>query len=141
MTQTPQRESPEYGPSAHRPARSNAPVVAPVNALWNHVATMSDAGSSVHDASARQVIQPKLEIGSPDDEYEREADRVADMVMRMPEPGAALPGPGVPHLAPTRVQRACTECEEETAESSGSADGEPIQTKRTALTPPGPFLR
>ncbi len=33
------------------------------------------------------TIQPKLEIGAPDDKYEREADRVADQVMRMSEPG------------------------------------------------------
>ena len=32
------------------------------------------------------VIQPKLRIGEPGDRYEREADRVADAVMRMPEP-------------------------------------------------------
>jgi len=31
------------------------------------------------------TIQPKLTIGQPDDKYEREADRVADRVMRMPE--------------------------------------------------------
>ena len=31
-------------------------------------------------------IQAKLKISQPDDEYEREADRIADMVMRMPEP-------------------------------------------------------
>ncbi len=30
-------------------------------------------------------IQPKLKISQPDDEYEREADRVADAVMRMPD--------------------------------------------------------
>jgi len=32
------------------------------------------------------VIQPKLTIGRHDDEYEEEADRVADQVMRMPDP-------------------------------------------------------
>ena len=32
------------------------------------------------------LIQAKLKIGPPDDEYEREADRVADQVMSMPEP-------------------------------------------------------
>ena len=32
------------------------------------------------------VIQPKLKIGQPGDVYEQEADRVADQVMRMPEP-------------------------------------------------------
>ena len=32
------------------------------------------------------VIQPKLRIGQPNDIYEQEADRVADAVMRLPEP-------------------------------------------------------
>ena len=32
-------------------------------------------------------IQAKLTIGKPDDKYEQEADRVADQVMSMPEPG------------------------------------------------------
>jgi len=32
------------------------------------------------------VVQPKLTVGSPDDRYEQEADRIADEVMRMPEP-------------------------------------------------------
>ncbi len=34
------------------------------------------------------VIQAKLRISRPADSYEREADRVADQVMRMPAPGA-----------------------------------------------------
>jgi len=34
------------------------------------------------------VIQAKLKIGQPGDKYEQEADRVADMVMKMPEPKA-----------------------------------------------------
>lgn len=33
-----------------------------------------------------RLVQPKLRIGRPDDKYEREADRVADAVMRMPDP-------------------------------------------------------
>jgi hypothetical protein len=32
------------------------------------------------------LIQPKLTISQPNDKYEQEADRVADQVMRMPEP-------------------------------------------------------
>lgn len=31
-------------------------------------------------------LQPKLTVGSPNDRYEQEADRVADQIMRMPEP-------------------------------------------------------
>lgn len=54
------------------------------------------------------VIQPKLTIGQPNDKYEQEADRVADRVMRMPEP---------------QVQRkaGCSSC--------GDFDEEQIQTK------------
>jgi hypothetical protein len=37
-----------------------------------------------------QIIQAKLTISQPDDPYEREADQVADQVMRMPEP--EMPG-------------------------------------------------
>ena len=33
------------------------------------------------------ALQAKLRIGLPGDAYEQEADRVADAVMRMPEPG------------------------------------------------------
>ena len=32
------------------------------------------------------LIQPKLTINQPGDEYEQEADRVAEQVMRMPDP-------------------------------------------------------
>ena len=35
-------------------------------------------------------IQAKLAVGPPGDKYEQEADRVADAVMRMPEPGIQL---------------------------------------------------
>ncbi|TFH47375.1 MAG: DUF4157 domain-containing protein [ANME-2 cluster archaeon] len=41
---------------------------------------------SVH-STGLGMIQTKLEINEPGDLYEQEADRVADTVMRMPEPG------------------------------------------------------
>jgi hypothetical protein len=44
------------------------------------------------------LLQPKLVVGAPNDVYEQEADRVAEQVMRMPEP---------------KIQRVCPECEEE----------------------------
>jgi Domain of unknown function (DUF4157) len=54
------------------------------------------------------AIQPKLTVGAPDDPLEREADHVADNVMRMPEPR----GGGVPvgALAAPRIQRRCASC-------------------------------
>ena len=35
-------------------------------------------------------IQAKLKVGTPGDYYEQEADRVADAIMRAPEPAVAL---------------------------------------------------
>jgi len=52
-------------------------------------------------------IQPKLAIGEPGDAFEQEADRVADQVMRMPDPLVNASS------APPRVQRKYAACEEE----------------------------
>jgi hypothetical protein len=48
-----------------------------------------------------------LRVGPVDDPLEREADAVADRVMRMPEPGIALA------RAPLQVSRKCADCAEE----------------------------
>jgi len=45
------------------------------------------------------LVQPKLSVSQPDDKYEKEADAVADKVMRMPEQNF--------------IQRKCAHCEEE----------------------------
>jgi Domain of unknown function (DUF4157) len=62
--------------------------------------------SRLPTASWAPAVQPKLTIGAPDDRYEKEADRVADQVMRKPldEPVAT---------APPAIQRKCAACEEE----------------------------
>lgn len=51
--------------------------IGPVKELSRRQATLS---------SAPLLIQRKLAIGEPDDKYEREADNVAETVMRMPSP-------------------------------------------------------
>ena len=60
-------------------------------------------------------IQAKLEVGAVDDPLEREADRVAEQVMRMPEPSAPVDSTARDSSArlerPTtslRVQRKCS---------------------------------
>ena len=58
-------------------------------------------------------LQPKLVVGPADDEYEREADRVADQAVSMPEP---------------RVQRACPSCDENEAVQTS-----PLATQITPL--------
>ncbi|MBN8786585.1 MAG: hypothetical protein J0I84_05800 [Terrimonas sp.] len=55
---------------------------------------------------APAVVQPKLTIGPVDDPYEREADTVADRVMRMTDAE-------VQQSKPVAVQRKCAECEKE----------------------------
>lgn len=71
-------------------------------------------------------IQAKLEVGSPGDRYEREADAVADRVMQMPtgdpseldtppRPLSVMRFPDVSESA-TRLQRACAACDAEREE-------------------------
>jgi hypothetical protein len=85
-------------------------------------------------------LQAKLTIGSPGDEYEREADRVAEQVTR----GSAS---DVASSSPPRVQRACScggscdKCKEKDEELRRSPDGPaPSEAPRSvheALRSPG----
>lgn len=67
-----------------------------------------------------QLFQAKLTINQPDDQFEQEADRVSDQVMRMTKFGAGDP-PRIQRmcahcqneLEAPRVQRLCSECEEQ----------------------------
>lgn len=55
------------------------------------------------------AIQPKLEVGDPDDRYEREADRVAETVMGMATTRRAERPTGTGR--PERIQRMCSRCQ------------------------------
>jgi hypothetical protein len=57
-------------------------------------------------------LQAKLEVGAVDDPLEREADRVADFVMRTPAEAAPATGPSVKG-AGDALQRKCERCEED----------------------------
>ncbi len=70
-------------------------------------------------------VQPKLTIGSPNDKYEQEANRVADQVMRMPEDAR----PGWRMLANDTVQRSCSSCGEE----ENSLQTKPLYTQISPL--------
>jgi len=41
---------------------------------------------TIGNQAVGRFIQTKLKIGQPNDKYEQEADRMAEIVMRMPEP-------------------------------------------------------
>ena len=64
--------------------------------------------SKKETASLSLFIQPKLAIGSPDDPLEKEADDMADKVMRMEMPGQINFS-----SAKNTVNRKCAHCEEE----------------------------
>jgi hypothetical protein len=53
-------------------------------------------GNGKRRISPSVAIQTKLEVGQPDDEYEQEADAVAETVMRMPAPAPPPPAEDSP---------------------------------------------
>ncbi|ELR72094.1 hypothetical protein C900_01836 [Fulvivirga imtechensis AK7] len=72
---------------------------------------MKMAGNA--DDEEGNAVQPKLKIGAADDEYEREADAVADQVMRMPDPKAD--NNAIIQRKPALIQAKCKVCDEEEA--------------------------
>ena len=77
-------------------------------------------------------VQPKLKIGAVNDPAELEADRVADQVMRMPDPKSVNSGPPPDNSSgtgenggsgdglnpggtagPPTIRRKCTDCEDD----------------------------
>jgi hypothetical protein len=64
-------------------------------------------------AFARSGLHPKLAVSRPDEPCEREADRIADRVMRMLSPQADTAQIPVTTVAPGRALAKCASCEEE----------------------------
>jgi hypothetical protein len=85
--------------------------------------------NSVGNQAFGRFIQTKLRISEPGDAFEQEADRVADEVMRAPDPTAASLEINQQKTGPS-VQRACASCEEE-EEVQRKASGDSAQTKPT----------
>ena len=87
----------------------------------------------VHALSA-PAIQTKLAINKPGDEYEQEADRVAEQVMRMPDAVAVAP-PAVMGRVIPGTQRKCS-CGGTCAECKGEqADDEHGKMQRKSTGP------
>ena len=77
------------------------------------------------------ALQAKLKIGQPGDIYEQEADRVAEQVMRMPEPKASNEtGVSNPALK-NSIQRKCPGCNKGTKVEKED-EGEKLQKKEVA---------
>ena len=77
----------------------------------NHIHATGSIGNSLHPQAF--FFQPKLTINNPDEEYEKEADAVAEKVMRMEQPLIQTKP-----LPITSIQRKCAHCEEEEKKST-----------------------
>jgi uncharacterized protein DUF4157 len=80
----------------------------------------------------KAVLQPKLTINATGDIYEHEADRVAEQVMRMPEPRPAASVPG----ATSGLQRKC-ECGGTCAECQNQEQDERVPRLQMKSATPG----
>jgi outer membrane protein OmpA-like peptidoglycan-associated protein len=92
---------------------------------------------------SRGMLQRKLTANQPGDVYEQEADRVADSVMRMPDP-AATPERLTQVGSATGVQRACScgsssgtsgQCEECKAKATGLQRSSAGPSRSDSATP------
>jgi hypothetical protein len=112
------------GKSGARPAQTQE------HALKRQTDSTSLLGNQVLQHLLRaKVVQAKLNVSQPGDEYEQEADRVAETVIRMPSTHLATE-PIAPRQAQRSIQRACAECRED-EEKTLQAQGLPGQSPAT----------
>lgn len=93
---------------AHRPFFQRQALLTPATpSLTMHAPGLANGGFYFGHIP---VLQPKLSIGQPNNQYEQEADRVADQVMRMPDSVASVTG-----RPQGMLQRTCASCANEYA--------------------------
>src|SRR5215211_5872956 len=73
------------------------------------VQTVMHSNRAVFDFAKVGIFQPKLKVSQPEDEYEQEADRVADSIMRMPMHES--PDLMENNIGEEQVNRKCSACE------------------------------
>lgn len=103
-----------------------------VDSKGTDLSRMGSIRESVRSIVAGETLQTKLTVGAPDHQYEQEAERVADEVMRMPDAvvatsqahdlGHSGDGAGPLGNAAPHIQRMCPECEQELQRESEEAD-------------------
>jgi hypothetical protein len=111
----PQRADP-LRTALHATSKNVAPRLTPIDHLQR---TLGNRGMA--RLLRFGVIQAKVVMGAADDQYEREANRIADEIMRMPEPATAV---FRAQRSVMPVQRACLE-RVRYFRTLGSTKGEP----------------
>ncbi len=128
-----------------RAGRAENPILAPQRALGNQSAQrfaqscslrlptpgLCPVGGVCHVCPT--PVQAKLRVDQPGDRFEQEANRIADVVMRMPETGVIREARTLTQ-PPTR--RTCSDCEEQEGDAERT-----IQTKRLGDQIPGGNVR
>lgn len=116
-------------PATTTNATSNTPFFTPLSELVSSTPAHHEA-SFFQKTSSPPSIQAKLTLGQPDDPFEKEADAMADHVMRQPTPVAAPPE--------QMIRRKCKACEEEDqiqrkeSEQAPAQDAEDIERQLAA---------
>jgi hypothetical protein len=71
-----------------------------------HPAVSGSAVDSATNEGSVPLAQPRLEIGEPDDQFEREADRIADRIMNSATASIGVPSVESPAPAPANITHA-----------------------------------
>ncbi len=120
----------QHGPEARQAARGEAPSpswdFSKIAILPPDRPNQPQALLAFPRPSLPIIIQPKLAIGRVDDPLERQADRIADQVMRMPDPDLSIT------RAPPQLSRKCSVCEEEEGALQAKPAGLPKVPAREA---------
>jgi Domain of unknown function (DUF4157) len=123
LTRAPAKDTPTRALSHPTPVR--APTIQRACACGGSAGVSGKCSSCESDERlGKSLLQPKLTISTPDDPYEREAERIADEVMRMPASGAYLPAIGL-HI---QREEASEEDEDESLQLKAGGDRSPQLT-------------
>ena len=100
----------------------------PAQSQHAHARPAATRGMVRAGVSLAPFVQAKLRVGTPNDRFEQEADRVAERVMRMPDTASAPAHPA--GFAGDAVQRKCAACASGHGLCTECAEEERLQTKR-----------
>jgi hypothetical protein len=94
--------------AATKSTKSHSPTVTRSGSFFRATRGPGFFGPVTHKAGSDSAIQTKLSVSRPADPLEREADRTAEKVMRMPTPQVQRAVGPAAYAGPTQIQRFAT---------------------------------
>ena len=119
LTQSPEKTMQQVARLASRPVSAPSyqgglhPLLHLQRSIGNHAMGRLIQAKRLTPQGTIHGIQRQLTIGAAGDQYEEEADHVADQVMRMPDPALAGSSIDPTPISVLSIQRKCQECEDE----------------------------